>query len=381
MLEIDDLVEAFSEQPFQETIQEKLDKISCFLNEFINNQKYIKDPRILGTLKIVSRIKDKESFKEKVNRKNYLSEWEIDSTDKKDIQDVICKNLPDLIGFKINCYFKNQEENIYLTLIRYLEEKNCFEIEKSVNKVQKNGHLIFKVACKYKEDSKIFSFEVQVKAQLNDIWGEVEHSIIYKGKAYDPKYRENLKYNIIEGIYTILDGTDKQLSELYSFNTSIEEMKKELFYEYSKPIIQESNIILGEYYKIFFKLIYFINNSKNLIDTYLGKKLLSQSYTKEKLQYDGKDFIEIEKYKSNIDKNKWKMFCSIASVLYEYESNDILLKYIINEIKNVAEGNDKDDIFDSTQGISEEEVFNAVMRSLACVTKNNIEIKEEQTLC
>ena len=191
MSKIDKIVEVYSNKSFQKIIQQKLDEIESILNEFVQNESNFKISK-----KIVSRIKDKDSLREKLSRKNYIEDWQIDTSSDKNIQVSICKQLPDLIGFRINCYFKNEEKPIWQKLNGYLREKENIEVEENPNIIQKNGHKIYKTACKYKEMSNIFSFEVQVKSMLHDIWGEVEHHIVYKKKSYDS--RENLKTSIIE---------------------------------------------------------------------------------------------------------------------------------------------------------------------------------------
>lgn len=355
MNEIDKIVEAYSDENFQKIIQKKLDEIESILNEFIRNESSFKISK-----KIVSRIKDKDRLREKLGRKNYIEAWQIDTSNSQDVRISICKQLPDLIGFRINCYFKNEEESIWKKLNEYLRKKENIEVEKNPNITQKNGHKIYKTACKYKEMSNIFSFEVQVKSMLHDIWGEVEHHIVYKKKSYDS--RENLKTSIIEGIYTILDGVDKQLNELYSFNSSLNEIKRELFFEYSKESINVDHDILGEHYKNFFKIIHFISDNQKCIDEYLGNRLLKKEFCKKKIvDID----IKLEEYKEKLDKNKWEIVCQIASTLYDYEDEDILFKNIVQGIKKTAFPDSDEDSTDEDDTLLEV----TIMDSLNCIIK------------
>ena len=103
MSKIDKIVEVYSNKSFQKIIQQKLDEIESILNEFVQNESNFKISK-----KIVSRIKDKDSLREKLSRKNYIEDWQIDTSSDKNIQVSICKQLPDLIGFRINCYVKNE---------------------------------------------------------------------------------------------------------------------------------------------------------------------------------------------------------------------------------------------------------------------------------
>lgn len=375
MEKIDNVVEFFCESEFQNKIKQEIHDIETSLYEFIN-QEDKKSQKMKISKTIISRLKDKESFREKLFRKNYVNVWNIDTLDKNTVQKAICEKFPDLIGFRINCYFKNDEQIIFDQLLKYLSKKKCFNIEENPNNKQKNGHDIYKIVCKYIKNEEIFSFEVQVKSLLNDIWGEVEHSIIYKEKSYDS--RENLKTNVIDGIYSILDGTDKQLSELYSFNSSVKEIKHELFYEYSKQNFQESNNVLGKHYNNFFDLTMYIKDVDEHIDHYLGKKLLKQEFIKKRI--DSIDIVDknFDKYKKNFDEYKCNMFCSIANVLYEYESKDHFMKYIVNQIYSIVKADDDDfEFIDQEEKDREDEIFNTIMQSLSCIRKNNIEDMEE----
>lgn len=369
-----EIISAFSDSTFQEEIKRKRDEIEAILNEFISTQCSLPPLKAKISTKINSRIKTEESLKEKLKRKDYISVWETNEKSEKDIQKIICEKLPDLIGFRINCYFKNDESHIFSKLIDYLGKKDSIDIEKHPNTKQKNGHDIFKVACKYKDSLDIFSFEVQVKSLLNDVWGEVEHSIIYKSKSYDS--RENLKTDIIDGIYTILDGADKQLNKLYSFNISTKEIKRELFYKYSNEELKCYPTILRDHYNNFFKLISFIENNEESIDIYLGKKLLKEDYSKIEITDISKSDIEISNYKNNFDLYKWEIFCQIANILYEYKTEDILLKHLISRVQDIATI-EPDEFSDQGESINDDEI----MESFSCIRKTITDEKEKENLC
>lgn len=364
------IVGCFLDENFQSILRAKLCVIEEILDEFILNQNSScsKHSEIKISQKVQSRIKSKDSLIEKLGRKNYLDEWKINDSDGESIKKAICENLPDLIGFRINCYFKEDEKYIFEQLIDYLSLKECIELEEKANTVQKNGHTIYKIACKYKELSNLFCFEVQVKSLLHDAWGEVEHSIIYKNRAFDS--REKLKKDIVEGIYTILDGTDKQLSKLYSYKSSIKEIKHELFFEYSKLDLKQEYSILGEHYKNFFELIVYIENSEEHIDGYLGKKLLKQEYSKKRFE-DVQIDVDIAKFRDDLDQYKFEMFCKIAFVLYEFESNEIFLKHLIKGIYEVCIITIDDDFDDLEQTTDSEEIIETIIKVLSCICKKN----------
>ncbi|MBU5250387.1 hypothetical protein KQI46_00245 [Lysinibacillus capsici] len=85
------------------------------LIEFIKD---VKQEKIKIFENLESRVKSVESFCEKIKRKNYINTWEVPE-DKNLIGEFIAKNLPDLIGFRINCFFYDDEELIYKKLKNY----------------------------------------------------------------------------------------------------------------------------------------------------------------------------------------------------------------------------------------------------------------------
>lgn len=367
MVEVNDIILAFEDKNFQNMLQEQRVKIEELLKTFI---KELSENKI--SKEFNSRIKSVESFKEKINRKNYINQWKILENDKKLIQDKICNELPDLIGFRINCYFKNDEETIFLRLKEYLNSKEYIEIEPYPNTKQKNGHEIYKIACKYTKTDNI-SFEVQVKSLLNDVWGEVEHSTIYKSRIYDS--REKLKKDMVEGLYHILDGADTQLNRLYSFSVELKEIKQELFFKYTFSELQKSEIILGEDYTNFFELIKYIKDSEKCVDRYIGKKLLIETYEKEEINIESCG--QIENYKKEIDDFKWKKFCTIVRLLYKFKDEDILLGHMIKQVRDKAYDPEEFDFLGQEKQEIEKDIFNTTIKTLSYLRKNNITKEEE----
>ena len=370
---VDDIMNDFMDVDFQKKLQIERIEIEKILRDYI---KELSGKKV--SKEVNSRIKSEESLKEKLERKDYINQWgiknnNIKKSDIKEIQQIICEKLPDLIGFRMNCYFKEDEKNIFENLIKYLKGKNCIEIEEFPNTKQKNGHEIYKIACKYKDQCNKFSFEVQVKSLLNDVWGEVEHSTIYKSRVYDS--REKLKKDMVEGLYHILDGADTQLNRLYSFNIEMKEIKKELFFKYTFLELKNCEIILGEDYTNFFELMRYIKDSEGCFDRYLGKKLLNETYEKEKISIESCE--QITNYKKEIDCFKWKKFCAIVKLLYEFDDEDILLGHLINQVRKIAYDPDDSDDSDIEEQNTEEDIFNATINILSYLRKQNITREEE----
>ena len=350
---IDKVMNVFISDNYQSILQRKRIEIEKILKEYVekSNNKVSKE--------INSRIKGENSLREKLTRKDYVNKWQIENDDDLDIQTKICENLPDLIGFRINCYFKKDEENIFNNLIYFLKQNKNIKVEESPNTIQKNGHVIYKIACKYTEVKNIFSFEVQVKSLLNDAWGEVEHSIIYKNKIYDS--RKVLKEEIVEGLYDILDGADRQLNNLYSFNADTKEIKNELFYKFASESLRDE-MILGEDYSVFFTLTQYIDFSTERIDEYLGRKLLKEEYTKKTIN-SNEQIIGFEKYKKEFDEFKVDKLSKIVKLLFEFESKDDLLVHLIKQVHHKAT--------DPEEEITEDDIFATTINTLSCLTRDN----------
>lgn len=355
---IDSLITAFSDEAFQKLINEKRRKIEEILSEFT----YASEEKISKSVN--SRIKSVESLKEKIKRKNYISKWNIECEEKIELQNKICANLPDLLGYRINCYFRNDEETVYNKLKVFLKNKGNIEVEENPNLLQKNGHTIYKLACKFTEMSNIFSFEVQVKSLIHDTWGEVEHSIVYKSKKFDS--RLELKEDIIEGLYSILGGAEKQLEKLYTSSFSKEELEKELFYIFTST--NEKEKIDSIHYRNFFSLKTFLNNFNQNIEKFLGQQLLKNQITKESINSMISRENISDQIKNRIDKYKWEEVCKIASHIYEFSDNDEFLKYVISGVKSTKSmGDEIEDSFcdDDTSEKVEDDETETILASLS----------------
>ena len=97
MNKIENLIETFSDELFHKLINEKRIAIEEILTEFTPSS-YEKISRSIN-----SRIKNENSLREKLRRKNYIKILGIESEEKIDFQNIICEKLPDLLDFRINC--------------------------------------------------------------------------------------------------------------------------------------------------------------------------------------------------------------------------------------------------------------------------------------
>ncbi len=281
------LLDAFNQKAFQEELTSVRLKIESELNTFLT---YLKK-RLLPEQKlfdnIESRIKSLDSFKEKIHRKDYLHIWAIED----DIvanQRLIATNLPDLIGFRINCFFWTDESKIYKILEEYYKEDNFpnFQLDFSENKTQKNGHTIYKLTGKYSnpfDGDKAYNFEIQIKSIMHNIWGEVDHKTIFKSREYDADCSS--KKVITEELFHILQASDKQLLTLLGRKNEEKRLIYSLFYSQTKEQMMKKcgTDILASHYTGFFDFFEKHEPTYSCIKKYVAHTLLGKPYNRELL--------------------------------------------------------------------------------------------------
>lgn len=195
-----------------------------------------------GYLNINTRVKSSNSLKEKIIRNQYYQKYET--------KELLFKNVPDIIGVRIECRFIQDEADLYKYIKRFFNEKSEEDKELYFNskkpnillnlagkqpQEQKNGMKIYRIDGKYREGEVEVNFEVQIKSLVNVFWGEIEHKVIYKNFNYviaDKFYKD-----IMKSIKNSLSTIDQQLllisnqfdqGEGDSFVTQEAEMEKVL---------------------------------------------------------------------------------------------------------------------------------------------------------
>lgn len=375
------LLEAFEDQEYQENLKDIRLKIEDEINIFLNYlQKELKaEQKIFGNIE--SRIKSLNSFTEKLSRKEYSNKWNI-STDKQKNQKTISTKLTDLIGFRINCFFMEDEKQIYDLLKNYYEEKkfvNLIELDFTENTKQKNGLEIYKVSGKYKE---VYSFEIQIKSLFHNVWGEVEHKTIYKGRHFDTNLKS--KKIITEQIFNILSASDKQLLEVFKSNQNERSLIQTLFYQKTQEKISaELNTnILSEIYQKYFEIF---KNPKSfkLIEDYVGHSLLGKDgYIKDAVEINKKETSKINKLNEELQ-NQFSQYelnglYKISSLLIIFNNfNDFMnyfSEYLLTEIfldidDEYIDDINYDEFSDSADSYEEEESFQPVIDHLSTILK------------
>ena len=166
-----------------------------------------------------SRIKSKDSFREKIIRNRLYVEFN-------SAQEIL-DNLHDLIGFCIECRFIDDEYRVLTLLRNYFSLRNeddgyycCehdyrlfFDCDSHQPKIQKNGFAIYRIDGYYIENDIKVNVELQIKALVHSFWGDIEHKLVYKNTNYYV-YDDFMK-DLLASIKGYLTITDRQLNIIY----------------------------------------------------------------------------------------------------------------------------------------------------------------------
>lgn len=347
------LLEAFKNEFFQNDLKTNRYKIEDIINEFLLHikHKYGNNHGVFENVE--SRVKSFVSFKEKIERKGYIDEWTVSENMTRN-QQIICENLPDLLGYRIVCFFYEDEKLIYDELVNYFKNKYTkeFIFNFDENKIQENGHNIYKCTGIYNNK---YNFEIQIKSLMHNLWGEVEHKTIYKSQNYEIDKKS--KKSITDELFNILKSSDSQLNTL--LNTKYDEKKLvfALFFEQTKEIVisNYSSINLGKHYSNFFDLFQG-ENTINAIKEYVSYGLIgkTENYIKKVLSYDEND--ESNKLRNLIKETFYKyeieLVYRIFEILYEvksfeefyiYLASTLIEKYFDYELEDCSEFDDENE--------------------------------------
>lgn len=207
---IDDVVERFEEK------RDIYKLIAEEIKEYFETSVFT---RSRFTLSLVYRIKAVDSIREKLLRNSYISTY--------GSVDEVMRHFQDLIGFRIECKFIDDEVYVYNLLKEVFSEtednvyyfdplmpKIRFKLSEKQPQKQKNGFNIYKIDGLYLLGKEQIRFELQIKALVNTFWGEIEHKIIYKNSEYSlaDKFVADLMFSIKKSLNMI----DSQLYVLYN---------------------------------------------------------------------------------------------------------------------------------------------------------------------
>lgn len=169
------------------------------------------------TIGVTSRIKTRDSLKEKILRNNLYREAPADR---------IVFEMHDIIGVKIECRFFKDEKYIYDKICEVFSheleggmfcppDKKAVRLKLSAPQPerQKNGYSIYRIDGNVTYASEQYNFELQIKSLVNSFWSEIEHKLIYKNNRLNQF--DNLMKEMLASTHESLSGIDHQLSLIF----------------------------------------------------------------------------------------------------------------------------------------------------------------------
>lgn len=226
--------------------KESIGKVADSLEKFFTDSFFIKDHFI----NVSYRIKSKESLREKILRNNFYIKYQTPEN--------LLNNLSDLIGFRIECRFIEDEAKIYEDIIKLFKTK-CdngyytnplnsnimLKLDVKQPQKQKNGFEIYKIDGKHCKDGVCINFELQIKSLVNVFWGEIDHRVLYKNFNY--MITEDFLRDIMSSIKDNLSMIDRQLmivfDHLNGMDTSDSISKKTQIKSLLSKIIHDTYIL------------------------------------------------------------------------------------------------------------------------------------------
>lgn len=171
-----------------------------------------------------SRVKSKDSLREKIIRNRYIKKY--------NTAEELIHSLSDLIGIRLECRFIEDEANLFKLLKKYFNktedkiyyynkrnEKIKLKLSEKQPQKQKNGLEIYRIDGMFDYGGNIINFEIQIKSLVNIFWSEIEHKIIYKNNTY--LIGDDFLNDIMLSIKSNLTMIDNQLLTIYdNFRTS-----------------------------------------------------------------------------------------------------------------------------------------------------------------
>ncbi len=170
-----------------------------------------------ATIGVTSRIKTRDSLKEKILRNNLYREAPAER---------IVFEMHDIIGVKIECRFFKDEAYIYQKIRETFcvdagDGMFCTADKKAVKlkldapqpEKQKNGYNIYRIDGNVTYAGENYKFELQIKSLVNSFWSEIEHKLIYKNNRLNQF--DNLMKEMLDSTHESLSGIDHQLSLIF----------------------------------------------------------------------------------------------------------------------------------------------------------------------
>lgn len=194
------------ERENDQLIQEFQQKLSCYnrltlhLKESI---RYLLDDNDIQYLDVYHRVKDIDSFLEKVLRKNYDNPFD---------------SIEDICGVRIVCYYPSDIQRIKNIIYDEFEINNS-EDKSDLLEIDKFGYRSYHFIIKLKKEwLKIPNFrgldnlkvELQVRTILMHAWADISHKLAYKKKEHIPEIFQRKLFQL-SALFEIADDRFESL--------------------------------------------------------------------------------------------------------------------------------------------------------------------------
>ena len=143
-----------------------------------------------ATVGVTSRIKSRNSLKEKILRNNLYKDYPAER---------LVFEMHDIIGVRIECRFFKDEEALYRKILETFsvdagdgffspvgKKAIRLKLDTPQPEKQKNGFNIYRIDGTVAYAGEMYNFELQIKSLVNSFWSEIEHKLIYKNIRFSP---------------------------------------------------------------------------------------------------------------------------------------------------------------------------------------------------
>lgn len=157
----------------------------------------------LKVLSVTYRVKDRDSFVEKIDRKNYEKPFD---------------DIEDICGIRIICYYQSDVDKIAEIISKefeVLENQDKEELLEADQFGYRSTHFIVKIKKEWLKAPNYrglenLKAEIQIRTVLMHAWAEIEHKLAYKKKSHIPDKLKRTFYILSAK----LEDADKQFEEL-----------------------------------------------------------------------------------------------------------------------------------------------------------------------
>jgi ppGpp synthetase/RelA/SpoT-type nucleotidyltranferase len=171
-----------------------------------------------GFVSLHSRIKTRDSLKEKMLRNRFYLDYHT--------PEEALDHLHDLIGITMECRFIRNEAQLYDLLLKTFNRNGhgysqCrvsddvyLNLHMPQPQTQRNGFTIYRIDGYYTFNHEKINFELQIKSLVHSFWSEIEHEVVYKNPDFVMYDRFNKQ--MLAAIRDNLDVVDRQLEIMYN---------------------------------------------------------------------------------------------------------------------------------------------------------------------